>query len=82
MNLPHALVGYDTDEEYLTEAKSRLLSIEETSVTLKNEDFLLGDALVNTDNLLSTAKEQKAVDVIIANPPYVRTQVLGAERSQ
>lgn len=82
MNLPHALVGYDTDEEYLTEAKSRLLSIEETSVTLKNEDFLLGNALVNTDNLLSTAKEQKAVDVIIANPPYVRTQVLGAERSQ
>lgn len=82
MNLPHTLVGYDTDEEYLTEAKSRLLSIEETSVTLKNEDFLLGDALVNTDNLLFTAKKQKAVDVIIANPPYVRTQVLGAERSQ
>lgn len=83
MNLPHTLVGYDTNEEYLTEAKSRLFSIEETSVTLKNEDFLLGDALVNTDNSSSTtAKGQKAVDVIIANPPYVRTQVLGAERSQ
>lgn len=82
MNLLHTLVGYDTDEEYLTEAKSRLLLINETSAILKNEDFLLGDDLLNANDVSSIAKKRELVDVIIANPPYVRTQVLGAERSQ
>ena len=74
---PH-LVGYDTDREYLSIAesciKNRTLSFE-----LHNQDFL--DLYEEYRDGLFDNNSVKA-DIIIANPPYVRTQNLGAERAQ
>jgi len=56
--------GYDTDEDALKTAASRL-----PGLVLEHGDFL--------EHL-----PEDAFDVAIANPPYVRTQVLGAARAQ
>ncbi|MDD3107939.1 MAG: N-6 DNA methylase [Alistipes sp.] len=80
-NLPHSLYGYDTDINYINDAKVKLASNYAITVNLKFEDFLLDDSSINLD-LFSTQEKRELVDIIIANPPYVRTQVLGAERSQ
>ncbi len=47
-------------------------------------DFIKGDFLEYFDcrSLFGRNTELAPVDIIVANPPYVRTQVLGAKRSQ
>ncbi len=47
-------------------------------------DLILGDFLnyVDDGTMFSAAKQLEPADVVIANPPYVRTQVLGARRAQ
>ncbi len=80
----YTLIGYDTNADYLQDARSNLRAAKITSVELKNADFLLSDTSVGNDaDLFSQGeKPMELVDVVIANPPYVRTQVLGADRSQ
>ncbi len=80
----YTLIGYDTNADYLHDARSNLRAAKITSVELKNADFLLSDTSVGNDvDLFSQGeKPMELVDVVIANPPYVRTQVLGADRSQ
>jgi len=83
-----SLTGYDSNEEYLSIAKERSLI---TGVSQSN--FVLGDFLEAVDlseNQLSlnfnNPKRANTVngfaDIIIANPPYVRTQILGAKKAQ
>jgi adenine-specific DNA-methyltransferase len=62
------LIGVDTHGEGVAQARRLLRDSGAARVSLETADFLLQDA--------------RAVDVVIANPPYVRTQVLGAERSR
>ena len=47
-------------------------------------DLIMGDFLdyVDDGTMFSVTKQLEPVDVVIANPPYVRTQVLGAQRAQ
>lgn len=80
--------GYDSNEEYLSVAKDRSLIF-----GAGNSRFVLGDFLEAIDltekqlsldfnNVRKADSYNDFADVIIANPPYVRTQILGAEKSQ
>ena len=73
--------GYETDEKAYTLA-TELLSKKYPGTVLKLE---LGDFLSSVPdscrNLLRQ-EDYRKFDFIIANPPYVRTQILGAEQSK
>lgn len=87
-NLEYSLSGFDINQSYLEEAKSRFELLDSNKVRLKQGDFL--ELVDLSDNQLSLGfgdkKEDSKVncsaDVIIANPPYVRTQVLGSKKAQ
>ena len=53
----------------------------ETKYKIYHKDFL-EEATLKTNDLFSACSNQEFADIIIANPPYVRTQHLGAEKSQ
>jgi len=81
--------GYDTDPEALAVAKGRLRQIapeQLLSIKFHCEDFLdqvLSDHSPNRQtNLFAVPIDTFVPDVVIANPPYVRTQVLGASKAQ
>lgn len=71
---PH-LVGVDRDEGAVALAKERLDEAPAASVVVKAGDFL-AMGMEQSGALPST------YDLVISNPPYVRTQVLGAARAQ
>jgi adenine-specific DNA-methyltransferase len=83
-----SLTGFDSNKEYLNFAETRL-----SSFSNKKTDLILGDFLISVDvsnpnnppslfDDISTSEVNNSFDVVIANPPYVRTQILGAEQSQ
>jgi tRNA1(Val) A37 N6-methylase TrmN6 len=76
------LRGYETNIDYLFEAKNNLSQIvfgKQYKIELR--DFIDFAAPCN-DDLFSISQNQEFADIIIANPPYVRTQILGAEKSR
>lgn len=87
-NLEYSLSGFDTNQSYLEEANSRFELLDSNKVRLKQGDFL--ELVDLSDNQLSLgfgdkkedSKVSYSADVIIANPPYVRTQVLGSKKAQ
>jgi len=81
------LSGYDANSEYLLSAKERLLKSGINKPLLIHGNFL--DAIMlNADQgkLQLFQNENPNIngryDVVIANPPYVRTQILGMQLSQ
>jgi methylase of polypeptide subunit release factors len=70
------LVGCETDEHALAEAGNALAACDVAGVSLHRRDFLESE---NGDE--SGRDDRCCYDVVIANPPYVRTQTLGAERA-
>lgn len=75
------LIGYDTNEYYLSVAKERLSRMTGNNDSgFYQEDFL--SICPNVANLFSENVRREFADIIIANPPYVRTQVLGAEKAR
>jgi len=85
-----ALFGFEREEEALEEARRVLASCSVGSVELLKLDFL---TLEGIDSPSSNGRQRTffdgeqseylgRFDAIIANPPYVRTQVLGARRAQ
>lgn len=64
------LVGYETDAQAAETAYANLESCANVSVSIRNEDYL--------DHALPTEK----FDLVISNPPYVRTQTLGQQRAR
>ncbi|MEP7128619.1 MAG: N-6 DNA methylase, partial [Chitinophagales bacterium] len=81
------LNGYDLNNEYLSFAKERSLQFGKHNVNFVNGDFLkfvevnqnqlaLNFIVANENGINETA------DIVIANPPYVRTQILGTEQAQ
>lgn len=83
-----SLTGYDSNNEYLSSAQKRL-----ARSGASQSNFVLGDFLEVVDlpknQLLldfDNSKESDSIngfaDLIIANPPYVRTQILGTEKAQ
>ena len=65
------VVGLDQDAEALEVARGVLAPLPFAGVELRRADFLADGA-----------PPPGGFDLIVANPPYVRTQVLGAERSR
>jgi adenine-specific DNA-methyltransferase len=66
-------LGYETDPEAAARARRTV-----PGAQIETADFL--EAASGGLDLFQAAVPQ--VDAVIANPPYVRTQVLGAERAQ
>lgn len=83
-----SITGYDSNEAYLSTSKKRLHGSGASQYSFLLGDFL--EAVYLSENQLSldfdNSKKADSIngwaDLIIANPPYVRTQILGAERSQ
>ncbi|PSQ89734.1 MAG: modification methylase [Bacteroidetes bacterium QS_8_64_10] len=77
------LIGIETNADSLARAEQRLAGLATKEVDLQQADFLeLCAQDENNSDLFSGAPAVPSVHVVIANPPYVRTQVLGAERSR
>jgi type I restriction-modification system DNA methylase subunit len=76
------LQGYEINIDYLINANNNLsLHLSENQYKINHSDFL-EIATPSTNDLFSTCTNHEFADIIIANPPYVRTQNLGAEKSQ
>jgi len=89
-NLPPAfrnrveVVGYDTDPEAIRIASQRLRQdFPDLDVRLEQKDFL--EHVLNLQgggDLFSAGEVQEPFHLVIANPPYVRTQIMGAQQAQ
>jgi len=70
------IFGFDISQESINSAKDRIsATINEKNLYLEKRDFI--EYFVNLSE-----KESNQFDLVISNPPYVRTQVLGADYSQ
>ncbi|MGH9426852.1 MAG: Eco57I restriction-modification methylase domain-containing protein, partial [Terriglobia bacterium] len=79
--------GFETDGDALliAERRIRLLGALDVQVEFFKEDFLEHVArarLGRSQSDLFTDVARIEPDLVIANPPYVRTQILGAEKAQ
>lgn len=82
-----SLTGYDANEQYLNFAKDRLMQLGVRKTELHHEDFLQVIDITSSGILPSlfdqyTSEVNNSYDIVIANPPYVRTQLLGTEQAQ
>jgi len=77
-------VGYDTDPKAIRIASRRLrLGFPDLDVHLEQKDFL--EHVLNLQgggDLFSAGEVQEPFHLVIANPPYVRTQIMGAQQAQ
>ena len=82
------LFGFEQDHKAAEDARRSLASLEVNSVNIQERDFLDVDGVQfgNGQRQLNFFDAESSpiakYDVVIANPPYVRTQVLGAKRAQ
>lgn len=75
------IIGYDTNDSYLAVASELIKELSQCSDSkFYNEDFL--SVCPNIPDIFNENIKREFADMIIANPPYVRTQVLGAEKAQ
>lgn len=80
LDCPAEVYGYETDAAALAEATARLRTrFPGVALHLSHGSFLDHVARDFTGGLFGSAEPY---DLIIANPPYVRTQVMGADRAQ
>ncbi len=86
-NIDFSLNGYDLNEEFLSLARERSYKFGKQKTNLVNGDFL-EFVDINQNQLALNflgVKENgvnESADIVIANPPYVRTQILGTEQAQ
>lgn len=84
------LIGIDTDEATILDAERRIRPLlqADDELDLRCTDFLIctPEMDISLFSMLDTNKDASLslplVDVIVANPPYVRTQVMGSQASQ
>jgi SAM-dependent methyltransferase len=78
------IIGFDTDPQAIEVATKRLQSIfPDLDFLLEKKNFL--EYVLNLQSngeLFSTSEIQKPFHLIIANPPYVRTQIMGTQQAQ
>ncbi len=73
--------GFDTDPDAVQFATDRIkTAFPKISLSLKQDDFLDFALAHKTDTLFLS--NFKSFDLAIANPPYVRTQVMGAKKAR
>lgn len=74
--------GFDTNVDYIISAKSNLLEFN-FNVDVQNQDFLITQGVCSEPlDLFNQNVNEEYADIVIANPPYVRTQILGTEKAQ
>ena len=81
------VIGVETNTKAIENAQVRLVNTSARQIILQHDDFLdICETVITQQQLFSDTPKLfssiEPVDVIIANPPYVRTQVLGAEKAQ
>jgi len=80
------VTAFDTDDVALGLAKEHISELGLAfPVSWQNRsflDFVLAEYALAEGPLFSSAAEEPRFDLLIANPPYVRTQVLGAKQSR
>jgi type I restriction-modification system DNA methylase subunit len=77
------LKGFDTNIDYIISAKSNLTEYNNYNIDIQSQDFLeTTGTCLEPLNLFNQKVETEYADIVIANPPYVRTQILGAEKAQ
>ncbi|MBE0471501.1 MAG: N-6 DNA methylase [Methyloprofundus sp.] len=89
-NLPSSIMkrlvvrGFDTDLGAIKIATSTLLSkYPDLNLQLEQKDFLHYVLnLQGSGDLFSMNKAIESFNLVIANPPYVRTQIMGSEQAQ
>ena len=74
--------GFDVDPAAIAVAQERLNALDLSTVTLTVRNFLDHQPGAAHLGPLFSGTGPGAFDAIIANPPYVRTQVLGAARAR
>ena len=79
--------GFDTDMVALTNAQRRIKALfPSADVRLEHGDFLefvlRSESFNPAPSLFSVGEPTRPFDLIIANPPYVRTQIMGTEQAQ
>ncbi len=72
---PPSLVGVDRDAVAVRAARERLRGAPAAGVAVRCEDFL-------ASGIEGTGVRSSTYDLVISNPPYVRTQTLGSARAQ
>ena len=77
------LTGYETDADALEITKERLSAFNVRDTQLVEQDFLAVEGVADQQTLFDgNGTKRNKYDIVIANPPYVRTQVLGAKHAQ
>jgi adenine-specific DNA-methyltransferase len=77
------VVGFDQDEKALRTARHRLSSlVSDHQLELVHADFLESTGVATTRGGLFSRSSSGDYDLVIANPPYVRTQVMGADAAR
>ena len=77
------LKGFDTNIDYLISTRSNLKELNDCNIEIQHQDFLETTGVCKEPiNLFSENIETEYADIVIANPPYVRTQIIGAEKAQ
>jgi tRNA1(Val) A37 N6-methylase TrmN6 len=84
LNNKITVVGFETDNSIIKNTKKRILTnFPEVNIEIKNTDFIEYMVMENNGfDLFTQSKQEELFDYVIANPPYVRTQVLGATKAQ
>jgi adenine-specific DNA-methyltransferase len=76
-------VGYDTNLEASRIAHQRLRQdFPDLDVRIKQEDFLEHILNLQREDALLFGDDNEKFHLVIANPPYVRTQIMGARQAQ
>jgi adenine-specific DNA-methyltransferase len=84
------LHGYETDSNAIQNARKLLCDIGVRAVNITQQDFLslrgidsnLRERQMSFLDQNNNEETQERFDAVIANPPYVRTQLLGAAKAQ
>jgi type I restriction-modification system DNA methylase subunit len=89
LKLDFKLTGYDANTHYLNIAKERMWSSTSNKTRLIHGDFLQTIDITPKQGTLDLFAESGTknfingcFDIVIANPPYVRTQILGTALAQ
>jgi len=74
-NIQISVVGFETNKSAINTTSQRIMSnFPNVNIDIKNIDFI--EFMLNGKNKIGL------FDYVIANPPYVRTQILGADKAQ
>ena len=76
------LIGIDSNSSAFHSSQVRLQNLGVHSIDLRVADFLEHCITELATSIPIPGSLRENVDIVIANPPYVRTQILGAEKSQ